>query len=253
MRERLLAIDIGNSNIKIGLFDEAGLKTRSTATHPLRERGFYEELLRGFLQGGGPAGGVLSSVVPSHSDLFSGLLSSLTGAPPLVVTHSLDTGLVLDVEEPGALGPDRIANAAAAYEMIRGRVAVVDLGTATTITLVDRGGRLLGGAILPGLELMCSSLSAATGRLPAVRPVPPAGPLGRETKSSIISGVVYGTAGAVERLLGEMASLTGEFVTVVTGGNGRLIRGVLRRESLFVPELTLTGLRLIYERNRVRR
>ncbi|GMT47720.1 MAG: type III pantothenate kinase [bacterium] len=250
MTDKILTIDIGNSNINIGLFKEDTIRTLSLGTRPLKDRAFYEGVLSEFLRDDQPAGGVMSSVVPSHDGLFYGLLKAFSGEEPVVVTHSINTGLIFDVAEPESIGADRIANAVAACSRINGSLVVVDLGTATTITVVDREKRLTGGVIMPGVEMMCVALNRQTGKLPLVMPSFLPGPLGKDTKSSIISGVVYGTAGAVDRLLDEMSVMLGEIRTVLTGGNAPLIKGLLKREYIHIPELTLTGLRIIFERNR---
>jgi len=250
MSDRILAIDIGNSNINAGLFKGDRLRTLRFRTGPLRDRAFYEGALQEFLGGDRPEGGVLSSVVPSHDRVFFDILAALTGGAPVVVNHSIDTGLVFDVAEPAGIGADRIANAVAACSMTEGSAVVVDLGTATTVTVVAGDRRLLGGVIMPGVEMMCIALNEQTGKLPLVRPAPSSGPLGKDTKSSIISGVVYGTAGAVDRVLEEMAVVLGEFTAVLTGGNAHLIDGLLKSEHIHIPELTLSGLRIIFERNR---
>ncbi|NOY39035.1 MAG: type III pantothenate kinase [Nitrospirae bacterium] len=250
MTDKILTIDIGNSNINIGLFRDDTIRTVSLSTRPLKDRAFYEGVLREFLGDDQPAGGVLSSVVPSHDGLFYELLKTFSGEDPVVVNHSINTGLIFDVAEPESIGADRIANAVAACSRINGSIVVVDLGTATTITVVDREKRLSGGVIMPGVEMMCVALNRQTGKLPLARPASLTGPLGKDTKSSIISGVVYGTAGAVDRLLDEISVVQGEFIAVLTGGNAPLIKGLLKREYIYIPELTLTGLRIIYERNR---
>ena len=251
MTDRVLAVDIGNSSVSVGLFGKGGeLRTLRIDTRPIRERAFYEAALREFLGGDRPAGAVLSSVVPSLDGVFSDVTADLTGSRPVVVSHAVDTGLVFDVAEPEGIGADRIANAVAACSTIGGDVVVVDLGSATTFTVVAGGCRLLGGVIMPGIGMMCVALERQTGKLPLVRPAAPAGPLGKDTKSSIISGVVYGTAGAVDRVLDELSAVLGDFTAVITGGNAALVDALLRREHLHVPELTLTGLRIIFERNR---
>ncbi len=251
MPETVLAIDIGNTRISAGLFKGDRLqKTLGLETRPLRERVFYEDALRGFVDKDRPSGGVLSSVVPSHTGLFAGLLERLTGEPPLVVSHSVNTGLHFDVPDPGGIGADRIANAVAAHDMLKGNLVVADLGTATTLTVVDREGRFLGGAIMPGVEMMCRALSEGTGKLPLAVPAHCPGPLGKETKSSIITGSLYGTAGAIERLVDEFSLLLEEPETLLTGGHAPLIKDLLRRKYSHVPDLTLTGLRIIFEKNR---
>lgn len=208
-----------------------------------------EAAIRKNIEAEEPDGIVLSSVVPSHTGLLCPVLKSLTAAEPLEVNASLDTGLVIDIPEPREIGADRIANAVAAYDKIGGDLAVVDLGSATTITVVTGEGRLTGGAIMPGIEMMCHSLNLQTGRLPLVRPSTPSGPLGKNTEDNISSGVLYGTAGAVERLLDDTEPVIGSFATILTGGNYNLLKGLIRREVTVIPNLTLDGLKILFERN----
>lgn len=250
MVDQIMAIDIGNTNIKIGIFQGNSLKKSITSSLPLKEASFYKNLFLSLTGGKKFFGAVLSSVLPSHTEAFCAVTKSFTGVSPLIVDSSIITGLTFDVSSPETIGPDRIANAVAAYKMTGDNVAVVDLGSATTITVVERNGKFTGGAIMPGLEMMFSVLNEKTGRLPFVKQVKPSGPLGKDTKSSIISGVMYGTAGAINLLLDEISSAYGGLVVLLTGGNAPLIKDLIRREHSYIPTLTLRGLKMIYERNR---
>lgn len=250
MADITLAIDIGNTNIKFGIFKDDRLRTSVIRTHPIRERVFYERRLRGFIKEEKPDGVVLSSVVPKLNRTFSSIVKEMTGMQPLLVDSSVRTGLRFRVKEPRRMGADRIANAAGGYGIAGGSVAVVDFGSATTMTVVEGDGSLIGGSIMPGIGMMCMSLKEHTGKLPLVRPSLPVSPLGLDTESSIVSGVLYGTAGAVERLLEETAASLGGFMTIITGGNAVLIKDLLRAEFKHIPDLTLIGLKMILEEKR---
>jgi type III pantothenate kinase len=255
----LLAIDIGNSSINIGFFDEADLIGKlKIPAHPKRQDHAYKNKIHDFLsknhKGTGLGGAIISSVVPDLTEKLCKAVMGMGAKHPIVVSAALDTGLTYGVEKPEEIGSDRIANMVAADELFGSPVLVVDFGTATTITAL-RDRKFLGGAILPGIELMSASLKKGTAKLPRVDLISgdgqvPLHAMGKNTTMCILSGIIYGTAGAVERLIYEME--LGEscrFKVVITGGNSVLMRGVLSREFSLDPDLTLKGLRCIHERN----
>lgn len=172
----------------------------------------------------------------------------------MIVDASLKTGLVFDVKRPVEVGGDRIANAVAAAEIFGSPVAVIDFGTATSISAV-KGHRFVGGSILPGINLMGEALYGGTSRLPRVdmRNMheglrTPA--IGKDTAMCIISGVLYGTAGAAERIIREIEKEEDcRFKVVTTGGYSAVMSRFIRRKHHRDSDLTLKGLRLIYERN----
>jgi type III pantothenate kinase len=250
MSDTVLAIDIGNTNIKVALFKERLLRKKTVPTNPIKKTYHYRDVLREFLGDENPVGGVLASVVPPFNSIFLPIVESMTGNPPLLVSHTVKTGLCFDSKALKDMGADRMANAVAAYDMVRDNVAAVDCGTATTVTVVDSERNVRGGFIVPGMDMMCTSLKEHTGKLPHVRLSPPSGVMGKETRNGIISGILYGTAGAVERIYDEITSELGSCVMVLTGGSAALIKDLLRKECIPAPELTLTGLKLIFERNR---
>lgn len=255
----LLAIDIGNSSINIGFFDDAGLSgTLKIPTHPKRQDQLYKNKIRDFLSRNHTEmalrGAIISSVVPDLTEKVCSAVRDLGAGHPIVVSALLDTGLTYGVEKPEEIGSDRIANMVAAGEIFGSPVIVVDFGTATTISaLKDR--EFLGGAILPGITLMSSSLRKGTAKLPLVNtfsenPGIPLRAMGKNTTMNILSGIIYGTAGAVERLIGEMEQAEScRFKVVITGGNSFIMRSFLSREISVDPDLTLKGLLFIFERN----
>jgi type III pantothenate kinase len=255
----LLAIDIGNSSINIGFFDKGDLVgTLKIPSHPQKKDVIYKDKIHDFLSKNhreiALGGAIISSVVPALTEKIYNAVRDLGARDPSVVSASLHTGLTFGVEKPEEIGSDRIANAVAASELFGSPVVVVDFGTATTISAVkDR--EFLGGAILPGIELMSSSLKKGTAKLPQVDMASEDGKIslyamGKSTTMCILSGIIYGTAGAVERLIYEMEM--GEscrFKVVITGGNSFIMQGFLSREFSLDPDLTLKGLRFIHERN----
>jgi type III pantothenate kinase len=250
----LIAIDIGNSSINIGYFTETGLFVQKMNTSPLKAPSQYGLLFSRFMKEKNidkrPEGSIISSVVSGHTKVFMKALKTLTSSEPLVVRWTLKTGLKFSIPNPEGLGADRIANAVAAYESHKSPVAAVDFGTASTITVVGRDARYIGGAILPGIRLMNTSLAKGTSQLQEAPLVPPASALGIDTMHCIQSGLFYGTAGAVERILCEIEKEKGfKLNIVVSGGFGELISGFLQRKHDLSPHLTLEGLKLIYMRN----
>jgi len=199
-------------------------------------------------------GGIISSVVASHTSVFSEALLRLFGsgeAALLTVSHKMDSGLRFKVYAPEKIGADRIANAVAARQLYGAPVAVADFGTATTITVVGREGDFLGGAILPGLRLMNSVLVAGTSQLMDVVLEAPARALGIDTPGCIRSGLFYGTAGAVERILKEIEEEKGfNLKVVLTGGYAPVIGGFVKRDHEMNISLTLEGLKVLYGKNR---
>lgn len=246
----MLAIDIGNTSISVGIFDGGDLKAFKLNSRPAKTPEEYAQTIRGMLGGGAsPRGAVLCSVVPGLTQALARAAKLVTGRDPLLVDHRSGHGLSLEVETPEEVGADRLAECAAAAELFGAPAAVVSFGTATTVTFLGGGGVFKGGAILPGPDLMAGALFSETARLPRVSLAPAPTPLGRDTAASILSGIIYGTAGAVERIIAEVEALEGEaYRVVVTGGALDHVLPALKRADHVEPSLTLRGLRLIYER-----
>ncbi|HWR59098.1 MAG TPA: type III pantothenate kinase [Thermodesulfovibrionales bacterium] len=255
----LLAIDIGNSSISMGFFTESRLLGKlAIPSSPKKESNYYKKKIKTFLSKNCveiPLGGVIiSSVVPELTGTLNNSVNDLSDRRPMVVKASLNTGLEFDVESPDKVGGDRISNAVAARELYGSPVLVVDFGTATSMSAV-KGRRFVGGAILPGLRLMGDSLHRGTAKLPPVNVKTRIAELripavGKNTAMCIMSGILYGLAGAAERLIEEMEDEEHcKFRIVVTGGHCREMAHFLRREHHSDPDLTLKGLNLIFERN----
>jgi type III pantothenate kinase len=251
----LIAIDIGNSSINIGFFTNSGLFVLKIATWPLKTPSEYSLILNRFIKEKNifkkPKGVIISSVVPGHTEVLAEASKGLKPENLLIMSPEINTGLVFVIPKPEELGSDRIVNAVAAYEIFKGPVAVVDFGTATTISVVGKDANYMGGVILPGLGLMNKSLAKGTSKLSEITLSPPLSALGINTSRCIQSGIFYGTAGAIERLLQEIEKEV-EFglKIVVTGGYGGIISRFLQREYTMRPNLTLEGLKIIYMRNK---
>lgn len=248
---KLVAIDIGNSSINVGFFIGESLVIQKVKTTPLLPSSDYAKMIKGFMAKGNidkiPDGIIISSVVPGHTEAVKKACSALSKKEPVVLTHKMKTGIDFQIEEPEKLGTDRIAAAAGACDLFGAPVAVIDFGTATTLNFIGSGNKYKGGAIMPGLELMRQSLFSDTAQLPDVTVSKPMSPLGKDTVECICSGIVYGTAGAVERIISEAEKAEGEkFKVVITGGNAEFILPFLRKVDHVEPALVLKGLRFIY-------
>jgi len=253
----LIAIDIGNSSITIGYFIEAGLVVQRIPTHPLNGKDEYRLMLLSYMEekniAKSPCNGIISSVVPGYAEVFKEVLEGLSGAgeSDILVVDSTMSGIGFRVSAPEEVGTDRLSNAAAAFSLFKRPAAVIDFGSATTITIVDSRGYYIGGSIMPGIGLMNESLGSKTAKLNSVELKAPGTALGRDTTGCILTGLLIGTAGAVERIIEEMEAETGLiFSTVITGGYSSLLAGFIRRPCLLRPDLTLEGLKILYEKNR---
>ncbi len=248
---KLVAIDIGNSSINIGFFMGESLVIQKIKTIPLLPFSGYAKMISRFMKKENidkmPEGIIISSVVPGHTDAVKKACSALSKKEPVVLTHKMKTGIDFQIKEPEKIGTDRIAAAAGACNLFGAPVAVIDFGTATTLNFIGSKNKYKGGAIMPGLELMRKSLFSDTAQLPDVTISKPLSPLGKDTAECIRSGIVFGTAGAVERIVSETENAEGEnFKVVVTGGNAELIAPFLSKVDHIEPALVLKGLRFIY-------
>lgn len=249
-----IAIDIGNSSIKVGLFinpPEPVVIRHDTL--PAKSPEHYEDFIR---EGFGKTHlekicdrVIISSVVPGHTGLLLKAAGMLGLNGPLLAGAKISGGLTIDVEAPEQVGSDRIAAATAAFSLMGAPVAVVDIGTATTVDFVAQGGVFIGGAIFPGMALMADSLCRQTAALPQVDISKPEHPVGRNTAEAITAGIVMGTAGAIEKIIAEAEKAKGISCQVVlTGGYAKLIQPFLGRPCSLEPDLTLKGLSFIYLR-----
>lgn len=254
---RLLAIDIGNTNIVIGLFQSDTLEgTWRISTRLHRTADEYGVLLRGLFAHAGMKdlavdGAILSSVVPPLTPMFIEMCETAFRKTPLEVTARLETGLVLRVDRPEEVGADRIVNAAAVYAKLKREAIIVDFGTATTLCAVSRVGEYLGGVIAPGILLSAEALTMRTAKLPRVELVRPPSVIGKNTVHGIQSGLLFGYAGMVDSLVARVRDeMGGSPAVVATGGLASLIAPETKSIEKVEPFLTLEGLSLIYQLNR---
>jgi len=253
----LFAVDIGNTNITLGVFEEELLKaTWNISTDVHREKDEHASLLLNLLQLRGIkvtdiTGIALCSVVPPLTVGFERLFRQYFSLEPLVVESGVKTGVRIRTDNPREVGADRIVNTAAAHHLYRGPVIVTDFGTATTFDVVSKEGDYLGGVIAPGIVTGAEALFARAAKLPRVELASPQKVIGTNTVAAMQSGIVYGYVGLVEGIVGRIRKELGEGARVVaTGGFAELIA----RETAVIdsvnPDLTLVGLRIIYQMNR---
>ncbi len=259
-RTMLLAIDVGNTNIKLGLYDGAAqvvVWRLSTQRHKLTDE--YAVLVRNLFELRGyhirsVKGCAIACVVPPLTDVFVELARQYLGVEPLVVGPGIKTGLRLMIDTPRELGADRVAHAVAAYQRFGAPVVVVEFGTATVFDVVARGGEYIGGVIAPNIVISAEALGKAAAKLYQVEVVRPQRVIGKNTVQYMQSGIVFGYAGLVEGLIHRIWTELGERATVVaTGGLSRLIMDALPADDQVidhvVDHLVLEGLRLIYGLN----
>ncbi len=253
----LLTIDLGNTNTVLGVFEGAELRAHwRLATRREQTADEYGILVRNLFASSGlaPAGieGVaLASVVPPLTPVLVALSKQYLNLEPLVVEPGVRTGMPILYEPPGDVGADRIVNGVAAFAAYGGPVIVVDFGTATTLDVVTRKGEYLGGVICPGVGISADALFQRAARLPRVDVRHPGKVIGRSTVASIQSGMYFGFAAMVEGLIARLRAELGEPARVVaTGGLVETLAGEIPSIEAVDPVLTLTGLRLIWERNR---
>lgn len=255
----LLAIDVGNSNIVLGLYDRERLAVHwRVATHKERTPDEYAvTVLQLFALAGIAPGavraGVLASVVPPLTPVFVDLCRTRFGVTPLVVGPDTDTGIVIRYQNPADVGADRIVNAVAAHARFGRAAIVVDFGTATTFDFVTAAGEYLGGAIAPGIGISAEALVQRTSRLPRIEIARPATVVGRTTSAAMQAGLFFGYVGLVDEIVSRMAREAGGNPAVVaTGGLAGLIAPETRTIKEIDEFLTLEGLRLIHVRGGAR-
>ncbi len=256
----LLAVDVGNTNIRLGLYQgDRWTITWRARTVPDKMPDEYAVLLRNFLNSvdidyKAISGVIISSVVPSLTSAFVELVQRYTELEPLVVTHQTNTGVTVSIDQPEQAGADRIVNSAAVVALYGGPAIVIDFGTATTFDVVSRAGEYCGGAISPGIGLAHDALVSRAAKLHKVDFQPPPDAIGRNTIHAMQSGIFWGYVALIEGLVKRLkeSMQEDEINVIATGGLAAIFKQHLDVIDLIAPELTLDGLRIIYERNQAK-
>ena len=252
----LLAIDIGNTNIVLGVFEGEELvrswRIKSDARNTADELALA---FRGLLGDFKITGISACSTVPAVlRELRVMLADYYADVPTLVVEPGVRTGVGLQYENPKEVGADRIVNTAAAYHLVHRAAIVVDFGTSTNFDVVSDRGEFLGGALAPGIEISLDALAARAAQLRTVELVEPRSPIGKNTVEALQSGILYGFAGQIDGLVRRIRPLIApdapeDVPVIATGGLALLVIGHCETVTRHEPDLTLLGLRLVFERN----
>ena len=253
----LLALDVGNTNVTIGAFNGEKIAGR------WRLRTIHEQtadewgiLIRNLftlssLNLADVDGVIISSVVPAVDQPLEAMAQRYFNRKPIFVNYLTDLGITVRYDNPREVGADRLVNGVAGFQKYGGPVVVVDLGTTINFDIVSADGVFLGGVICPGIGMSISGLFARTARLPMVDFREPEKLIGSNTVGSITSGLYYGFVGMIDGILERLAGELGpEMKTVATGGQGHMIVQSSRWVKIYEEDLTLEGLRFIWERNR---
>lgn len=253
----LLAVDVGNTNTVLGLYDgERLVHDFRIETSKGRTTDEYHVLLSSLLMLAGVRtadvrASILASVVPSLNDTFVEAIDRAFDHEIMLVGPGIKTGMPILYENPREVGADRIVNAVAAHHRVGGAVIVVDFGTATTFDCISEKGEYLGGAIAPGMEISASALFSRAAKLPRAEIARPPRAVGRNTVHSMQAGIVFGYVGLVDGLVERLRSEIGaDCAVIATGGLAHLIEPESQTIDDIDDYLTLEGLRLLYERNK---
>ncbi|MEE8349541.1 MAG: type III pantothenate kinase [Acidobacteriota bacterium] len=248
----LLVIDIGNTSMGLGVFNDQELKhSWRVATRKHQSADEYAVLYRNLFQLEGLSlqqvqGIVICSVVPPLNEVFTQLSTRYFSVKPLFVEPETQNLMPVRYHPPSDVGADRIASAVATFEMVGGPAIVVDFGTATTFDAISRTGEYLGGIIAPGIGISADALFSRASRLPRIDLKKPEQLIGESTVSSMQSGIYYGYVGLVEGILARMKAELGAAQVVATGGLASLVASDARTIDRVEENLILYGLRLFY-------
>ncbi|MCD6327133.1 type III pantothenate kinase [bacterium] len=254
-----VAIDIGNTQVVIGVFEGERLKnTWRISTDHRRTADEHSLLFSSLFAEAGikprDADGIgISSVVPPLSRVFSKMAAKIFGKEILHIAPGIKTGMPIHYDNPAEVGSDRIANAVAAYSQARRAVIIVDFGTATTFCAVSERGEYLGGSIVPGMKIGAEALFARAAKLPRVEIVKPATAIGQTTVSSIQSGLFFGHLSMVEGMIARIVDELGyesRPMVIATGGLAQLFAQDMDTIDTVDLDLTLKGIKILYEKNR---
>lgn len=252
----LLTIDIGNTNITLGAYNSNFLLfTARLSTDHIKTADQYaieiKDILSLYEQNYSEIEDcIISSVVPSVGSSICNAVSKLCDIVPLMLGPGVKTGLNIRIDNPAQLGADLVAGAVGALDEYTMPCVIIDMGTASTISVLDRNGTFIGGAIAAGVNLTLKALTQNTSQLPSIHIEAPKSVIGSNTVECMQSGIIYGTAAMIDGLLEKIEEELGETPTVVaTGGLSKEIISLCKRNIIYNENLLLEGLRVIYEKN----
>ena len=252
----ILTIDVGNTNITCGVFDEdvivASFRITTKMPRTSDEYGMilYNLLEQNNIQPMDIRDAIICSVVPNVMHSLRGGLVKYFHITPIIVEAGIKTGIRIVTPNPQQIGADRIVDAVGAYEIYGGPVLVIDFGTATTYDFVDESGAFLGGITAPGIRISAKALSEDAAKLPEIEIKKPESILGKDTITSMQAGIVYGQIGQTEYIINKVKEEVGleNVKTVVTGGLGRIIANETTCIDIYDPNLTLKGIYRVYKK-----
>ncbi len=255
----ILTLDVGNTNITFGVYDGQELVTTFRITTKIaRTSDEYGILIRDLLRMNDVnradiEGSIVASVVPNIMHSLTGAMVRYIGSNPIIVGPGTKTGIQIKTKNPREIGADRVVDAVAAYEKYGGPVLVLDFGTATTYDYVSADGSLMAGVTAPGIRISAAALSENAAKLPKIEIKKPDSILAGDTVTSMQAGIMYGQIGQTEYIIKQIKKETGcqDMKVVATGGLGRAISQETDMIDLYDQTLTLDGLRIIFEKNRV--
>lgn len=250
----ILLIDIGNTNIVLGVHDGSELiSTWRMQTDTLKTADEYMIVMKQFLeqQCQMVQQAVISSVVPKMTTIFTRVVIHLFGVTPFIINHTINLGITLGVESPESVGADLIVGAVAAHAKYQKTCIIVDMGTATTITTVTESGEFQGGAIAPGVELASAALFQNAAKIADFPLLPPPNVIGKSTQHAVQSGIIFGYTGLVDGIIERMAyEYQGqELIIIATGGQARIISEYSKFIQIFDEHLLFTGMKILFDLN----
>lgn len=252
----ILAVDIGNTNIVLGCIEEGKILFEARmATDRLKTSDQYCVEIKSLLSlydvsPKNVSGSIISSVVPPVLNSIKTAIYKLTGGDCLVVGPGIKTGMNIRMDNPLEVGSDLIVASVAAIAEYGAPLLLVDMGTATTVTAVDESGAFIGGCICPGVKISMQALTDRTAQLPGISLDEPEHAIGKNTRDSMRSGIMFGAAAMIDGLLDRMeAEMSGEVKAIATGGLSRYVIPLCRRKLIYDRSLMLKGMWLIYQRN----
>ena len=252
----LLALDVGNTHVTAGVLSGSKILTRwrlgTDRSKTEDEYGLflYQLFTISALDPNDVEGVIIASVVPPLNCIFEKLCRRYFDLEPITVRPGMDTGITIFYDNPWEVGADRVVNAAAAHHLYGGPCIIVDFGTATTFDVVSAEGGYLGGSIAPGITTATEALFKKAAKLPRIDLIDPGRAIGKNTVASMQAGIVYGFAGQVDALVRRIRTeLEAEAIAIATGGLAQLVAAQSETIDKVDLDLTLIGLRLIYERN----